>query len=1604
MEDGWDDVGDIDVELEAETTKDHNASLLDDSNEEDDSFIPDSLRDFLEAADKKLENDLAGFLSPSRAQTNENDTSLDHKENVDDLQREMRQQEVTKEAEWEAKLREKLAQEQQKEQEEKATLQQEQEQQLREQEALERRRKLEEEERQKEAEKKHRNQQEELKRQQKFEEEERLRKEVEELERKQKLEEEEKWRTEQGELERQQKLEEEERIKKEQEAKEELERQQKLEEEKRRKEQEELERKQKLQEEERLRKENEAREELERQRKLEERLRQEKEDRRKAQDELERKQKLEEERQRKEQEEIDRKWQQMVKETKRRKEKERKEQEALERAERVRAAAEKEEQLSKELQERERQQKEKLENEQRQKQEALAASERQLAEEDEDDDECAQSPSHSALLDVIHPSANVTESHLKRIAMEGADDDDENDRSIPVCLPDMSLPIPSPIVDRSTVDANATNTNNLILTTTMTTNESGGAGDFSPSPTTTKIGRKLQMEFNREAHRASLDGETTGFERRLMLQEPEEDRNASGGAEQEIGEGGEAEADAPSNAAAAAATQAAAVVSVNNNDEGPITVPDISAKGSSEKIAASSGLMGRAMGFLQRRAQPVQKASSSPPRPKEIITNSNFVEDGGARSVSPLGGIQCEIEGTVSPLASPRILRSKPTQRTKRPTTSKVGERPMSTTNRRRQLTKPNNAFDRLSRPTSTSNKTREPTSKIQRTKINPEDEQRKARERIRKHMTMQRKKGAAKVAPLISPRVSTAPVLSMSAEKARKANAKREKMQRQEEKRIAKLKEKLKAKEERLQAKKKLEEEKKHRERVRKRTVTNKPQKEPEKAEIKPSRSSRSKQVLTVPVSPKFATDRRMGASASKPPVTRNAKERQSLACSGDMFGKGLRSSAPPPRSATPEPRRLTIPKAPTFATSQRHGEKTTPLTSPTKKRRDFGDDMSWSSTLRDVSGISPISKAASSVKTGNLTIPITPHFQHIRKRPLPKSTAEKEKEEMQYYKDHPFKAKEIKTKAPSVTKKRASPRRKVTNPEPFHFNQTSPRHHIHETTKKEENPTSFKAIPMPDFRSKKAPLAGKKSPTHRPPTSPEPFTFQSSKRHSHEKAKVGDDDKKKESNSFKAKPMPSFSKVDNGKKLKSPPTRPVTTPEPFHFCGHTSTVKRNHEKEEDKEMNTKFKARPMPKFASATGAKAKPRTTASHSKSIPTGAAGLTFRRSVTKRSEPAMETKTFKAKPMPNFIPDVIVTKTPLSGNKQELLHASPMSEGKNDATFHARPMPNFEKVSFPVKDKDPTKLRSPSLKSKESDSSTLSSFKANPLPKSLTKEPSIPVRQRDPSKLRSPDSVKRPEKVFPETQGLPSYPDFDAEHKKPSSKQDEVKKPAINGMEDAKARLRERLSKRKSNAATQKQASTSANAMTSPKAFSTKQVQSRLNSQVEANVKLAEKLRKLTSKNKAESTIASSTNVTDITPIKSNSTIPKAIDLPLKNPTAISQESHQLFAVKEVPVDTEEITPQISNHSRKVELSAVTLDGLRRKNGHDLTDHTSPSGEADKEAALEREAKLALANGIPDDDESSSILKLAQEVQRAAEDELSHYGSLDARDRMERELGF
>jgi len=353
------------------------------------------------------------------------------------------------------------------------------------------------------------------------------------------------------------------------------------------------------------------------------------------------------------------------------------------------------------------------------------------------------------------------------------------------------------------------------------------------------------------------------------------------------------------------------------------------------------------------------------------------------------------------------------------------------------------------------------------------------------------------------------------------------------------------------------------------------------------------------------------------------------------------------------------------------------------------------------------------------------------------------------------------------------------------------------------------------------------------------------------------------------------------------------------------------------------------------------------------------------------------------MPDFIPDVIVTRTPIKDQgegkqDQEMGDEldSILSDDHPTSSFSARPMPDFNKVEIPVKEKNPIKRRTPPHKEGETPVSS-PVFKASPVPKSMRGEPSIPVQGRDPNKLRSPESFVKPTtpSSLPKSAAFRARPVPDSLYVEPSpigKLKSPIRKTTLNSpvtsppriqrenqssnsndiMGDAKARLRERLSQRKSNAAAVKAATpdrvksrnknknsnsnTGDKIMTSPKAFSTLRVQSLLNSHSQANAKREEQLQNSKTNNNIDS--ANNTASGSKTPKKSNSTIPKSIDLPLR----------------------------------------------------------SASPKTGKEANLLRETKLALAMGVPDGDESSSILQLAQEVQKAAEDELSFYSTADNKD--------
>mmetsp|Transcript_3825 Transcript_3825/g.9119 ORF Transcript_3825/g.9119 Transcript_3825/m.9119 type:complete len:480 (-) Transcript_3825:284-1723(-) len=349
-----------------------------------------------------------------------------------------------------------------------------------------------------------------------------------------------------------------------------------------------------------------------------------------------------------------------------------------------------------------------------------------------------------------------------------------------------------------------------------------------------------------------------------------------------------------------------------------------------------------------------------------------------------------------------------------------------------------------------------------------------------------------------------------------------------------------------------------------------------------------------------------------------------------------------------------------------------------------------------------------------------------------------------------------------------------------------------------------------------------------------------------------------------------------------------------------------------------------------------------------------------------------------------------------------------ENKSSNVFKPRPSPKnmLDEPKIPVRMRDSKKLRhTPSPRKAKEGTEERFVFKPRPAPKGMLDDPKIPVRKRDPKKLRSPDSVKRPtspDEPTPirRTNALspirklespdrfydaspirkPSSPDrfYDASPSRNQMGSPVASPPRIhrdaasnnssittrnshstgtgNVMEDAKARLRERLSQRQSNSAAVKAATPNRDKSKpksqEPMAFSTLRVKSLLDSN--SNARKEEQLRK-------ESSFEN-------TPRKSNREVPKSIDLPS------GEKAHQTKTF-----------PNIPNYTT-YEGSPAESSGF----------HTANDGSDAKEAALLKETKLALALGIPDGDESSSILQLARDVQKAAEDELSFYGSVDTRD--------
>ena len=227
--------------------------------------------------------------------------------------------------------------------------------------------------------------------------------------------------------------------------------------------------------------------------------------------------------------------------------------------------------------------------------------------------------------------------------------------------------------------------------------------------------------------------------------------------------------------------------------------------------------------------------------------------------------------------------------------------------------------------------------------------------------------------------------------------------------------------------------------------------------------------------------------------------------------------------------------------------------------------------------------------VTARKLTEPRPFHFETSQRAHSPRHTKENgEGAQVGKPQDFTFKARPVPDfSKPSATSKKPISVRKLTEPKPFHF-ETSQRIHSPKTpTSQDGKPKifTFKAKPAPDFsKSSTQP----KSSSPRKLTNPQPFHFQTDQR-ALVKTPTSQDGKPKVF-TFKAKPAPDFSKSSTQPKSSSP--RKLTKPHPFHFQTDQRALVKTPTSQDIKEEVAPFKARPVPDFGQSpiSGNKQKP------------------------------------------------------------------------------------------------------------------------------------------------------------------------------------------------------------------------------------------------------------------------------------------------------------------------------------------------------------------------------------------------------------------------------
>jgi hypothetical protein len=256
-------------------------------------------------------------------------------------------------------------------------------------------------------------------------------------------------------------------------------------------------------------------------------------------------------------------------------------------------------------------------------------------------------------------------------------------------------------------------------------------------------------------------------------------------------------------------------------------------------------------------------------------------------------------------------------------------------------------------------------------------------------------------------------------------------------------------------------------------------------------------------------------------------------LVQSTDILRRGLRSDEHSGGSRSSNSRRgPTIPHSPKFATTERHGRKIVAMLAAPPLA--LSSDR-LSKGLREKKPGPELSKK----REYTLTVPRSPNFHYVKKRETTKSTADKEKEIMDYYKAHPFKAQPVMMNDPVKPSGHQKPPRVITVPTPFHLH-TDDRAILHkradESDTSENSPKrtrQFQARPMPNFSRPSLQPVASNATDKKPPTNPRPFRLSTATRAVDPKRSSSPVASK--SIPFKARPLPKTTYAPSPTKISS-------------------------------------------------------------------------------------------------------------------------------------------------------------------------------------------------------------------------------------------------------------------------------------------------------------------------------------------------------------------------------------------------------------------------------------------------------------------------------------